>query len=473
MFKIKMVADMHHFSETLTDGKEAYRLRASSDQKCLAETGSIIDSAFDKIGSSDCDAVLIAGDMSNDGEKVAHDEMKAKIAKLAEKKNVYVIYSTHDWCCNGDAKRFEGDKYIKDVETVSAEYLRDFYSSFGEEKAYTTYVNEIGAVSYAVDLSDDIRLICLNDDKNGKGKAGYCDEHFEWIIKQVKDAKLIKKTVILMEHHLVLPCISKLVNSGQMIGDADERAEALAQAGVDFIIVGHSHMQRTTKYIAKNGNIMHQINLGSLSGHPSPITTLIIDENEYRIDVEQLSDFTYKNQKYTSDYITEHTKDLLMGLLNSAAYDKNEFIARFNAIDEKLKYDGKYYFLISKVAKTLLNMTVGKAGRIINALTFGKGVNKNAVKQIKNDNLVNHIMNIYLSVFDGSIKKYDKDDPVYIIVKDVASLPLRLSKYIKPLRKESMQKLFNQIIEIAEELTNPALPDNQHCTIKKCDNITI
>lgn len=475
MFKIKMVADMHHFSETLTDGKEAYRLRASSDQKCLAETGSIIDSAFDKIANSDCDAVLIAGDMSNDGEKVAHDEMKAKINKLAEKKNVYVIYSTHDWCCNGDAKRFQGDKCIKDVETVSAEYLRDFYAQFGENQSYSTYINEIGAASYAVDLSEGIRLICLNDDKNGKGKAGYCDEHFDWIIKQVKEAKADKKTVIVMEHHLVLPCISRLINSGQMIGDADERAEALAQAGVDFIIVGHSHMQRTTKYIAKNGNVMHQINLGSLTGHPAPVTTLSIDKNEYRIDVESLSDFTYNNQHYTTDYITEHTKDLLLGLLNSAAYDKNEFIARFNAIDEKLKYDGKYYFLISKAAKKLLKMTVGKVGRIINFLTFGKGVNKEAVKQIKNDNLVEHIMDIYLGVFDGSAKNYNENDPVYIIVKNVASLPLRLSKYIKPLQKESLQKLFNQITEIARELTNPSLPNNQHCVIKKgvTDTLTI
>ena len=467
MYKIAMVADLHHFSETLTDGGEAYRLRASSDQKCLAETGSIIDSAFKKIADSDCDAVFIAGDLSNDGEKVAHDEMKIKLRALAEKKKVYVIYSTHDWCCNGDAKRFEGDRYIKDVETVTADYLREFYKDFGENGAYDTYENEIGAVSYAVKLNEKVRLIALNDDKNGKGKAGYCDEHFDWILKQVRDAKSNGETVIVMEHHLVLANISRLINGGQMIGDADERAEALAEAGVDFIIVGHSHMQRTTKYTAKNGNVMHQINLGSLCGHPAPITTLTVDENEYKIDVDRLEKFSYGGNEHTGEYITDHTKNVLMGLLNAAAYDKTEFIARFNAIDEKLKYNGKYYFLISRAAKWLLNMTVGRAGRLVNFLTFGKGVNKQAVKQIKNDNLLSHIMDIYLGVFDGSAKNYGADSPVYTIVKDVAALPMKLSKHIKALRKEKMQKLFKQIGEIAEELTNPSLPDNQHCVIER------
>lgn len=468
MYKIAMVADLHHFSETLTDGGEAYRLRSSSDQKCLAESGAIIDSAFEKIANSDCDIVLIAGDISNDGEKVSHAEMKTKIDKLSEKKKVFVIYSTHDWCCDGKAKRFEGNRYYNDVDTMTPPELRELYRDYGESAAYTTYINEIGAASYAVKLGP-VRLIGLNDDKNGKGCAGYCDEHFEWIKEQIADAKANGETVIIMEHHLVVPNISLLINGGQIIGDRIERAEALADAGADFVIVGHSHMLRTTTYTSAKGNSFTQINLGALCGHPAAITTLTVDENEYRIDVDSVEKFTYNGKEYTAEYITDHTKDVLLGLLNAAAYDKAEFIARFNSIDEKLKYDGKYYFLISRLARFLLKVTVGKAGRIINFLTFGKGVNRNAVKQIKNNNLMEHIINIYLSVFDGSAKKYSADDPVYIIVKDVASLPVRIGKAlrIKALQKEKMQKLFGQIQEIAEELTNPSLPDNQHAVIEK------
>ena len=468
MFKISMVADLHHFSETLADEGQAYHLRESSDQKCLKESGAIIDSAFEKIADSDCDLVVIAGDMSNDGERVSHAEVHAKMQKLAEKKKIFVIFSTHDWCCDGNSRRYEGDQIFYDVPTMTPPELRELYKDFGESDAYDTYINEIGAASYAVKL-DGVRFIGLNDDKNGNGCAGYCDEHFEWILKQVKDGKANGETVIMMEHHLVVPNISLLINGGQIIADRIERSEALADAGLDFVIVGHSHMQRTTTYTSKNGNSFTQINVGALCGHPSPITNLTIEDDKYTIDVDHIDKFTYHGVEYTREYTTEHTKDLLLGMLKAGMNDKDEFLLRVNSIDQHFNLDGKYYNIISKLVTYLMKMTVGKAGRIINFLTFGKGVNKKAIKQIKNENLVEHIINIYLSVFDGSAKKYSVTDPVYIIVKDVASLPARISKVlpVKALKKEKMQKLFTQIQEIAEELTNPSLPDNQHAVITR------
>ncbi len=471
MFKIAVAADIHYFSPKLTDGEKAYRLRSSASQVCLLESGAIMDAAFKKAAESDCDAVLIAGDISNDGEKLCHEEAREKMRLLAEKKPVYAVYSTHDWCSDGRARRFIGNETFYDAETVDPPFLREFYREFGLNQAYDTYTNVLGASSYAVKLSENVRLLALNDDRNGTNKAGYSDEHFEWILKQVKDAKANGETVIVMEHHLVLPNISRLINGGQIIGEAGERVEAMADAGVDFIIVGHSHMQRTTKYTSANGNVLHQINVGALSGHPAALTVITIDDDEFRIDVEPIETFVFDDKEQTRDYITEHTKDVLMGLLKAAAYNKTEFIERFNSIDEKLNYTGKHYWLIKAAAKYLLNVTVGRAARLINFFTFGKAINRKAAKQLKNDNLLSHIMDIYLGVFDGSAKKYGSGSPVYIIVKDITALPFKLSKFIKPLRSEKMQKLFNQISDIGEELTNPSLPDNQHCVIKKLKGV--
>ncbi len=469
MYKIAIVADLHHFSKQLQDGGKAFHLRESAAQTCLAESDEIIDAAFAQLAAGDCGSVLIAGDMSNDGEKVCHEEVRAKMQKLAQSKDVYSIFSTHDWCSDGRARRFVGDEAIWDVETMTVPELRDFYFDFGEKQAHSTYVNKLGAASYAVKLCEDVRLIALNDDYSGTGKAGYTDEHFEWILNQIKEGKANGEAVIMMEHHLLLSHISKLINGGQMIGEWESRAEALADAGLDFVIVGHSHMQRTTAYTSKNGNTFHQINVGALCGHPGAVTILTIDENEFRIDLQKVQNFTYNGKEYTYEYITEHTKNLLMGILNAAVNDKQEFLDRFNSIDEKLNLDGKYYPLIKAGVKFLLKCTVGRAGRIVNFLTFGKGVNRKAVKQIKKENLVGHIMDIFLGVFDGSAKHYPVDSPVYIIVKDVASLPKRVSKVlpVKALKKEKIQKLFCDIQNIAEELTNPKVPNNQNCVIKR------
>lgn len=468
MLKIAMVADLHHFSETLHDGGKAYHLRESSDQKCLAESGAIIDAAFNQIAESDCDVVLIAGDMSNDGEVVSHEEVRAKMQKLAEKKKVFVIYSTHDWCCDGNARRYKGDEVIRDVKTMSVTDLREFYKDYGENQAYDIFVNNIGAASYAVKL-DGVRFIGLNDDYSGTGKAGYTDGHFEWILKHVRDAKASGEAVIIMEHHLIMAGISTLINGGQMIGNHEERVKALAEAGADIVVVGHSHMQRNTQFTAENGNVLTQINLGALCGHPGAIMYLTVDENEFRTDIEKVKKFTYNGNEYTNEYMTEHTKNVLMGILRSAVDNKEEFLERVNSIDQHFNLDEKYYKPVRMLVKYFLKLTVGRAGRLVNFLTFGKGVSRKAVKQIKNDNLVEHIMDIYLSVFDGSAKHYATDDPVYIIVRDVASLPGRVSRMIKikALRKEKIQRIFAQIQEIAEELTNPSEPDNQHMVLKR------
>ena len=44
--KLAFIADIHHYSERLGNSGRAYELREGSDQKCLKETGAIIDAAF-------------------------------------------------------------------------------------------------------------------------------------------------------------------------------------------------------------------------------------------------------------------------------------------------------------------------------------------------------------------------------------------------------------------------------------------
>ena len=84
------IADTHHFSRTLSDGGEAYAYRSESDQKCLEETGEIIDAAFEKILEDPPAAVMIAGDLSDDGERICHEEFREKLRELQKHVPVYV-----------------------------------------------------------------------------------------------------------------------------------------------------------------------------------------------------------------------------------------------------------------------------------------------------------------------------------------------------------------------------------------------
>ncbi|MDE6766840.1 MAG: metallophosphoesterase, partial [Eubacterium sp.] len=118
MTKLTFIADTHHYSKTLGTTGRQYNLRSGSDQKCLAETDEIIDAAFKKIAASDTDAVMIAGDVTNDGEMVSHLEFRQKLYELKKSKPVYIITATHDWCCDENPRRFYGGRVTHDVEVM-------------------------------------------------------------------------------------------------------------------------------------------------------------------------------------------------------------------------------------------------------------------------------------------------------------------------------------------------------------------
>ena len=108
--RFTVLADTHYYDASLGVTGGAYALRSASDQKCLAETDAILTAAFSEIAASDTDAVLIAGDLSNDGERVCHEKMREKLYALQKTKPVFVTTATHDWCCDKNPRRFDGEK---------------------------------------------------------------------------------------------------------------------------------------------------------------------------------------------------------------------------------------------------------------------------------------------------------------------------------------------------------------------------
>ncbi len=245
-YRLAFIADLHYYSPELGTTGRAYDLRQGSDQKCLAETGSVFDEAARILAESDVSAVCIAGDITNDGEKCSHDGIYEKFSLLNKKKKVFLITSTHDWCSDGNPRRFEGTEIFHDVETVSREEIDGIYSVFGKDDEIASYTTPQGFTSRVFKLSDELRLFAVNDDCDGAGgKSGYSEGHLQWMKEQLKKAKDEGASVIAMEHHLMLFNLAPLINKGQSIADNYEIAAQLADAGLRLLFVGHSHMQRT------------------------------------------------------------------------------------------------------------------------------------------------------------------------------------------------------------------------------------
>ena len=192
--KLTFITDTHHFSKTLSDGGRQYKLRSGSDQKCLMETGAIIDAAFAQIAQSDTDAVMIIGDLTNNGECVSHAEFREKLYALQKKKNVYVITATHDWCSDGNPRRYCGNAVWRDVPTMKSDALRDYYFDFGPKQAQSEFITHLGTTSYTVDIGENVRLLALNDDQSGNGGAGFSDAHFQAVTRQIEAIEALAVT---------------------------------------------------------------------------------------------------------------------------------------------------------------------------------------------------------------------------------------------------------------------------------------
>ena len=436
MTKLTFIADTHHYSKTLGTKGRQYELRSGSDQKCLAETGEIIDSAFDYISKSDTDAVLIAGDVTNDGEKVSHLEFREKLKALAKSKKVYVITATHDWCCDENPRRYDGDKVFHDVEVMKSSELRDFYFDFGPKDALSEYITHIGTCSYVVQISENVRILALNDDKNQNGHAGFTEEHFCWIEEQIKKAQQDGCLIIGMEHHLLMPHVTPLITGGSTcVENREYVASRLADAGLKYMFVGHSHIQSTSSFKTRKGSVITEVNVGSLVGYPAPIVEVTVnDDLTLSYQVKHLKNFTLNGNKVDAqEYLKKHALDLLHRVID--APDKKELIDRLTALQLDGKKFEKFTPIIFKVLKFIKNADVMDVYKKFKRIGLAKDIDYILAVKYRNKKLLDIIDEIYLSLFDGSTVTYSRDDDYYKLIISVVSIPSKIFKKNNDMKK--------------------------------------
>ena len=63
-FSLYIVTDTHYFANCLGASGPAYERRSRTDQKCVAETGAIIDAGFQKLlDDEETQVILFPGDL--------------------------------------------------------------------------------------------------------------------------------------------------------------------------------------------------------------------------------------------------------------------------------------------------------------------------------------------------------------------------------------------------------------------------
>lgn len=273
-FKMFVITDTHYFASSLGCRGEEYDSFMQFEQKCFAETEAINKAAFKWLGeSNDADTVLIAGDLSFNGEKQSHKEFSELLKKLKESgKRIFMITAGHDF---NDAPFAFDETGRLTPEGTKREELFDMYYDYGFSDAIAV---DRESLSYVAQLTDGIRLLALNNDGNYAVGKTYPARQIEWILRQTKKAREDGQMMIAMNHYPLIPGspVLGLIDDAVM-KNAESITGLLADEGVHLCFTGHMHNQSVKLRISENNNRFWDVCTGSLIGCPASMRLVTIN----------------------------------------------------------------------------------------------------------------------------------------------------------------------------------------------------
>ncbi|MBR6940482.1 MAG: metallophosphoesterase, partial [Clostridia bacterium] len=358
--KFYLITDIHYFKNSLGAYGEAYERKMDFEQKCFAETQAINEAAFGFLAQAqDADIVLIAGDLTYWGEKECNKAVSEMLHDFCEKsgKRVCLVTAGHDFDRTSHSYDDDGEHQI---EGTKFSELYDFYKDFGYKDAIEFNEKHL---SYVAQLSDDVRLLVICNDIDGKRNAPYDDEFFSWIEKQAKQAQADGQMMIAMEHYPVLP--------GQpvfgLIADAREAQaqrliDTLADNGVHLIFTGHMHNQSINVTETAKGNKFYDVCTGSAIGWPAFMRRVTI-ENEGKVKIESvpIPEFEWEKKGLTGEEYLKKQFDRMIRTMASAMKDNPQrFMGKLN-----IKQTPALEKIIPILGRRLNKMTLGGVARLL------------------------------------------------------------------------------------------------------------
>lgn len=423
--KFYLITDLHHWAKAQgTEGK-GYERVYKAEHRCLAETGAIINSAIDRIiADKEVGIVLVAGDITADGAREAHDEIIPMLRRLKDAgKRVFAITATHDY--HDKPLKCEGDNVGIATRTRRKE-LYSLYNEFGRNEAISENKK---SHSYSVMLDEKTRLLCMNDDGTGGGSdfCGYFDDCVEWIKGQLEEAKKNNEYVIVMTHHPALPPspIYPVFSKRDMLGNCDEITTLFADNGVKYIFTGHTHMTNIAQKTTEKGNTIYDVNTGALVAYPCPYRKVEFTENEVKIQTLTVDDFDWDFKgKTAGEYVKDHFNGFMNDVFYAVANDIDLAAELGQAASLKKEFFYKYKKPILFFGKRLNSRTLGSLGKRL-------GVGRKIDESVKDITVKDFLLELVDNVFYGD-EPYTPNTPMY---KSVSAIIDRISALTKPIPK--------------------------------------
>ncbi len=386
--KFYLITDTHFFDKSIGACGKEYEEYMDGEQKCYIESQAINEAVLAWLEKAeDADIVLIAGDLSYNGEKKSNETFSKLLHDFKEKsgKKLFVVTAGHDFnetsfCFNESGRGT--------VEGTAFSELLDYYGDFGYKDAIAFNEKHL---SYVAELSEDVRLLVICNDTQEAKHITYDDEFLGWIESQAKQAQTDGKMMIAMEHYPVLP--------GQplfaLIGDATQAQsgkliDTLADNGVHLIFTGHMHNQSINMVKTEKGSKFYDVCTGATIGWPAFMRLVTIqDEETVQIESIPVPEFDWDKKGLTGEeYLKAQFERLVRTLIDRMQTDPERFMGKV-----RIKPTPLLKKVFPVVGKKLSKMTVGRFCRLLLV---------KADPKIKKDSFVEFAISLVRSVFEGN-----------------------------------------------------------------------
>lgn len=305
--KIGVITDTHYLSEQLMDNGYALDEYIYVSGKNVRYIPDVLSQVLDDYLQSDIHVLLVCGDITNDGEKQSHLDFIKKLKPLQEKGvKVFVIPGNHDVNVPNTIA-FRGNKRFP-TDNISPADFAELYSECGYGNAIS---RDAASLSYAAELNSDTWLLAIDAARydeytNSSITSGrVLPETEKWALDILNEAKLQNKQVIGMMHWGLTEHImyQSLFFKEYLVDDWKRLANLFADNGMKVIFTGHFHANDITAFHSDKGNVIYDVETGTLSAYPFSYRFVTLDadgmgvETRNIVSIPENPDFAEKDKQ--------------------------------------------------------------------------------------------------------------------------------------------------------------------------------
>ena len=264
---IVQISDIHYLSPSLYDYDRLRNLTLIGDGKATHIMDKVMDEFVSEMLELSPDAVVVTGDLTYNGEKKSHEELKDKLSILEKNGiKVFVLMGNHD---TGNATPYAlyKDKVVE-TEGITAMEAEELWMDFGYGEAVS---KDPVSNSYMAEVSDNLWIMCI-DSNNGSG-GSVRSKTLTWMENALRVANIKEKKVITATHQNLF-VHNPRYTFGYQINNSNKVVDILKKWGVKLNLSGHLHIQHITK---ESG--ITEIAQESFSDWPLQYGVIEIDDN--------------------------------------------------------------------------------------------------------------------------------------------------------------------------------------------------